>query len=341
MNSFSKLKVVCLGGGNGLSTLLSGLKHLSVHSPLRIQGQKLTLNDITGIVTVSDDGGSSGRIRQQYKTPAPGDIRNCLLALASDQTLMSRLFSYRFSGVGELSNHSLGNLLLTALADITGDFHQAIQLSSHILAVEGQILPSTTENVILRARMKDGSMVAGETRIRESNKIVQEVYLDPSNCKPLPEALEALTQADLIVVGPGSLYTSLLPNLLVRDLQAAFLESSAVRIYVGNLMTEAGETDHFKASEHLRVLLAHCGREKLFHAALFNNQVIPEDMVERYRTERAEPVGVDEASIHDLGVTPYQYPLLSLQAKARHDPVKLAEAIVETLKTERNHVASR
>lgn len=340
MNSSSKLKVVCLGGGNGLSTLLSGLKHLSIHSPFRVHGRRLTLNHITGIVTVSDDGGSSGRIRRQYKTPAPGDIRNCLLALASDQTLMSQLFSYRFSGGGELSNHSLGNLLLTALADITGDFHQAIQLSSHILAVEGQILPSTTENVTLRARMKDGSIVAGETRIRESNKTIKEVSLDPSDCKPLPEALEALRLADLIVVGPGSLYTSLLPNLLVRELQVALMESSAVRIYVGNLMTEAGETDHFNGSQHLETLLSHCGRKRLFHAALFNNQAVPEDMIERYRKERAEPVTVDESAIRDLGVTPYLYPLLSLQAKARHDPVRLAEAIVEIFKTERNHVST-
>lgn len=337
MQTPSRLKVVCLGGGTGLSALLSGFRHLSLHSPFRIRGHSLVLKNITGIVTVADDGGSSGRIRSQFQTPAPGDIRNCLLALASDQTLMAKLFSYRFQGQGELHNHSLGNLLLTALTDISGDFLQAIRLSSHILAVEGQILPSTRANVQLKARFSDDTEVVGESRISRSHCPIERVSLLPPNCPPLPESLQAIAEADLIVAGPGSLFTSLIPNLLVEGMAEAMERSKAMKVYVGNLMTEPGETLGLTASQHLSALTAHAGGRQLFRHVVFNSEPLPADVTERYRQEGAQPVRVDREELARHQVMIHQRPMLEVDLVARHHPVKLARTILEIYEKEGSH----
>ncbi|MGH9340319.1 MAG: gluconeogenesis factor YvcK family protein [Acidobacteriota bacterium] len=329
MNSRAGIKVVCLGGGSGLSTLLSGLKQVALHSPFQIDGHALHLQNITGIVTVSDEGGSSGRIRRQFQTPAPGDVRNCLVALASDESLMTELFRYRFRGKGELQDHSLGNLLLTALADITGDFHKAIQLSSQVLAVEGQILPSTKENVRLQATLSDGSEVTGETTIAASSLPIRSVGLQPESCLPLPETLEAMGSADIITIGPGSLFTSLIPNLVVKGIVEAVEASPAVRIYIGNLMTQHGETDHLSASEHLKAIQRHMGGRLLFNHVLLNSQPVSPEMLARYEEEEADPVENDISSLEDMGVKVHKLPLLREEEKVRHHPVKLAEAILQ------------
>jgi uncharacterized cofD-like protein len=337
MSSLEEIKIVCLGGGTGLSTLLSGLKYVSLHAPFPVHGHSLTLKNLTGIVTVSDDGGSSGRLRDQYQTPAPGDIRNCLVALASDESLMTQLFRYRFSGTGELHNHSLGNLLLTALTDITGDFAQAVRLSSQVLAVEGQILPSTSGNVALKAILQDGSEVTGETRITAARQPIRQVLLEPSACCPLPEAIEAILNSDIVTIGPGSLFTSLIPNLLVEGVLEAIEESRAVKIYIGNLMTQPNETIGFSFSDHLRILKEHSRGSLPFDHVLMNVQPIPPGMILKYREEGAKPVENDCEEIRRMGVAIHTSSLLGEGVFARHHSVKLAEAVLEIFEKEKDN----
>jgi len=329
MEGLADIKVVSLGGGTGLSTLLSGLKHVSRHSPIRLDGHALTLKNITAVVTVSDDGGSSGRIRNNFPTPAPGDIRSCLVALASDELLMTKLFRYRFSGVGELHNHSLGNLLLTALADITGDFAHAVRLSSQVLAVEGRILPSTTENVTLRAVLIDGREIRGETHISRCGVPIERISLEPASCKPLAETLDAIRQADVITLGPGSLFTSLIPNLLVPGVAEAIEQAPAVKIYVGNLMTQPGETMGFSASQHVDAIARHTGRPALFPHVLLNSQPISERMLKRYLEEGACPVENDSETLVEKGLSVHQKGLAHEGEVVRHDSARLAEAVLE------------
>lgn len=332
-----EIRIVCLGGGTGLSTLLSGLKYVSIHSPFQVRNHALVLKNLTGIVTVSDDGGSSGRIRDQYETPAPGDIRDCLVALASDESLMTRLFRYRFRTQGELNDHSLGNLLLTALTDITGDFVQAVKLVSEVLAVEGQILPSTNTNVRLRAVLCDGTEVRGESKISQARSRVQRIFLDPESCPPLPEAVEAIQAADLITAGPGSLCTSIIPNLLVEEIFQAMERADAVKIYISNLMTERGETDHFTAADHVEAICRHLGRENPFRHILLNSQSVSPEMIEQYQKEEAEPVLADVERLRAMGLVVHQYPLLREEGVVRHHPVRLAEAILDIFEREKEH----
>ncbi len=336
MRHFQEIKVVCLGGGTGLSTLLSGLKHISLDAPLRIDGHLFALKNTTAVVTVSDDGGSSGRLRDQFQTPAPGDIRNCLVALASDESLMTQLFRYRFSGQGELHDHSLGNLLLTALTDITGDFMQAIKLSSQVLAIEGRILPSTSQNVRLRAVLEDGTEVSGETNISKAKCRIKRVLLEPMACCPLPEAIEAIEQADIVTVGPGSLFTSLIPNLVVAGVAETIRRSKAVKVYVANLMTQPGETDGMTLSDHFDALTDHTGRPPLFGHVLVNSAPISEAMLARYREEGAEPVTDDQDRLENLGLKVHRAPLAHEGQMVRHNPVPLAQAILEILDKERS-----
>lgn len=336
MRRLQEIKVVCLGGGTGLSTLLSGLKHVSLDAPLRIDGHLFTLANTTAVVTVADDGGSSGRLRDQFQTPAPGDIRNCLVALASDESLMTQLFRYRFPGNGELHDHSLGNLLLTALTDITGDFPQAIKLSSQVLAIEGRILPATSQNVRLRAILEDGTEVNGETNISKSNRRIKRVLLDPEACCPLPETIQAIEQADIVTVGPGSLFTSLIPNLVVTGVSEAVRRSKAVKVYVSNLMTQPGETDGMSLSDHFEALTDHTGAPPLFQHILVNCAPISEPMLARYREENAEPVREDSDTFAGLGLKVHRAHLVQELKVVRHNPVRLAQSILEILDKERS-----
>jgi len=305
-----------IGGGTGLSTLLRGLKY---HT-----------EKITAIVTVADDGGSSGRIRSELGIPPPGDIRNTLVALANTEPLMEQLFQYRFDWGEGLQGHSFGNLFIAAMTDITGDFEEAIRTSSHVLAVRGQVLPSTLTSVTLRAEYADGSTATGESLIPHAGKPIYRVHLEPDNCQPVEEAITAIDNADVIVLGPGSLYTSVLPNLLVPGIREAIARSSAPKIYICNVMTQAGETDGYKASHHVRALLDHIG-PGLIDYVLVNTGTVPEILLKRYRQEGAIPVEPDLAAVAALGVTPIPAPVISMTNLVRHDPEKLAKAILQII----------
>jgi len=242
-------KLVAIGGGTGLSTLLAGLKRLvgKTEEPIWIES-------LSAIVTVSDDGGSSGRLRDELQMLPPGDIRNCMIALSEDSTLLSRLFRYRFRGDGELGGHSFGNLFLAALTEVTGDFTEAIRLSSEVLASKGHIYPATISDVHLVAELEDGTLVHGETQISASKVAIRRLRLEPEQCLPLPAALKAIRAADIITVGPGSLYTSILPNLLVAQVARVIGQTQATKIFVNNLMTQPGETDGYSARKHLETI---------------------------------------------------------------------------------------
>jgi len=247
------LRVVTVGGGNGLSTLLRGLRSYATASALWAPPAV----DITAVVTVTDDGGSSGRLRREFAVLPPGDIRNCMVALSGDEALLSRLFQYRFPTGRGLKGHSFGNLFLTALSNVMGDFAQAVKASSEVLAIAGRIHPSTASNVALEATLEDGSKVLGESRISRSRARIEKIALRPRKCPPLRETLEAIAEADLITLGPGSLFTSVIPNLLVEGVPQAICESPAIKAYVVNLMWQPGETSGFSASDHVRAILDH------------------------------------------------------------------------------------
>ncbi len=308
--------MVVIGGGTGLATLLRGLKYET--------------EKITAIVTVADDGGSSGRIRSELGIPPPGDIRNTLVALANTEPLMEQLFQYRFDWGEGLQGHSFGNLFIAAMTDITGDFEEAIRTSSQVLAVRGRVLPSTLTSVTLRATYADGSSTIGESVIPQSRKPIYRIQLEPENCEPVEEAIAAINAADAIILGPGSLYTSVLPNLLVREIGNAVVTSKAPKIYICNVMTQPGETDGYKASHHVRALLDHVG-PGLIDYVIVNTSPIPETLLERYRLEGAIPVEPDVYAIASLGVTPITAPVISMTNLVRHDSQKLAEVISQVL----------
>ncbi|MCL6612496.1 MAG: YvcK family protein [Peptococcaceae bacterium] len=313
-------RIVVIGGGTGLSVLLRGIK-------------KYTSN-ITAIVSVADDGGSSGRLRDDLGILPPGDIRNCLVALADKESLMEDLLQYRFS-VGELAGHSLGNLLIAAMNDLAGGFHQAIRGMSRVLAVRGRVLPSTLQNVSLGAEYSDGSVIYGESNIPKCGKPIRRVFLEPRDCRAMPEALEAIAGADAVVLGPGSLYTSILPNLLVAGLAGQIASSGAVKIYVCNIMTQPGETDGYTASDHVRAILSHAG--KIIDYAVVNREDIPRPARERYAREGAVPVVPDVREIEKEGVKAVNDLLLAGGDVVRHDPDKLARLIFRLiLKNKKN-----
>ena len=294
------MRVVAIGGGTGLSTLLRGLRrHVAA------AGQSTTppspISDLAAVVTVTDDGGSSGRLRKGFNMLPPGDLRNCMVALSEEEDLLSRLFNHRFRGGDSLKGHNFGNLFVAALTEITGDFAQAIQLTSKILATRGRIYPATTANVTLTARMDDGSLVRGETNITASRLRIAELMLDPPDAAPLPETLAAIEQADLITVGPGSLYTSLITNLLVRGIPAALAQARGVRVYVCNLMTQANESLGLTASEHIERIYEHT-RAPVFDFALVNTAPFSAATLARYAAEAASPIEADIERIEALGV---------------------------------------
>jgi uncharacterized cofD-like protein len=309
-------KLVVIGGGTGLSTLLHGLKQYTTN--------------LTAIVTVADDGGSSGRLRQEFDMLPPGDIRNCLVALADTEPLMQRLFQYRFADDSVLRGHNFGNLFITAMTKITGDFERAVQASSKVLAIRGRVVPSTNAKVRLVAQHDDGSVTLGETKISSASVPIQRVYLEPTGCQPTTEALEAIRDANAIVFGPGSLYTSIIPNLLVERMVDAIVESKAVKIYVCNVMTQSRETHGFKASDHVRALVGHTN-PGLIQLVLVNTKPVPEHLLERYRQEEAFPVEADADRIRELGYQVVADDLISTENYVRHDPDKVARLIVQMI----------
>jgi uncharacterized cofD-like protein len=334
------LRVVAIGGGTGLSTLLRGLKRFVAtptgSAPLSNSRCKegdetpCLIRDLAAVVTVTDDGGSSGRLREDFKMLPPGDVRNCMVALSEDEHLLSRLFQYRFDH-GDLKGHSFGNLFVAALSNITGDFAQAVQMSSQILATRGRIYPATNKNVTLAARMDDGSIVEGETSITASQRRIVELMLRPDNADPLPETLEAIAAADLITLGPGSLYTSLITNLLVRGLPEALAGARATRVYVCNLMTQANESLGLTASQHIEKILEHAGarRVPIFDYALINTAPISPELLAQYAREGQTPIEPDLDRIRALGVEPVTGNFVHEGNVLRHDHDKVAEVALE------------
>ncbi len=317
------LRVFAIGGGTGLSTLLSGLKRF-IDPPPPGEGDQVYFADLAAFVTVTDDGGSSGRLRDEFQMLPPGDVRNCLVALSEDESLLSSLFQYRFGGDGDLAGHKFGNLFLTALNAVTGDFHEAVRAASHVLAVKGRIFPSTNQSVSLVATMEDGTRVEGETNISTSEGAIDRVSLDPAGCRPPDDALEALAQADLVVIGPGSLYTSLIPNVLVPGVAEAIRASGAVVVYLANVMTQPGETTGYSLADHVRALLAHAP-ELPITCVLANSAPVPKATLARYREEGATPVVISEPG--ELPCELVLEDLLSRGPVLRHDGKKTALAL--------------
>ena len=309
-------KIVVLGGGTGLSTLLRGLKKFSTN--------------LTAVVTVFDDGGSSGRLRREQGILPPGDIRNCLVALAEAEPLLTRLFEHRFRG-GELDGHSFGNLFIASMSQVTGDLESAVKECSKVLAIRGRVLPTTLHDVTLCAEFTDGTVVEGESAITRAGRTIRRVYLKPSRVPALQDVLEAIGEADLIVLGPGSLYTSVIPNLLVGGVVDAIRQARGLRVYVCNVMTQHGETRGFRASDHVRVLLEQDG-SGLFEDVLVNTRrPRNQALLARYSHQGAEPVEPDVDAVRALGVRTVAEDLISEEELVRHDPRKLATALLQLL----------
>lgn len=321
------MKVVSIGGGTGLSALLRGLK-LHVSEPSRPAPVEPAITRLTAVVTVTDEGGSSGRLRRDFRIPPPGDIRNCLLALAGDETLFTLLFNYRFSGGRGLRGHNFGNLFLTALTHFTEDFAKTVRVSSEILAIRGEIFPSTLADVRLKARLRDGRVIYGESRISKTRVPIHRLQIVPSRCRPLPETLDAIQSADLITLGPGSLYTSLVPNLLVRGIPEQIAQSKAQKVYIANLLTQPGETHRYTAADHLRALNQHA-RRKLFDCVVLNTRSLSSALRRRYAKHHAEPVANDLDQVRALGAEPVLADLMIEDRVARHDSQRLAKILLE------------
>jgi uncharacterized cofD-like protein len=317
-----ELRVVAIGGGTGLSTLLKGLKRYVI-SPAQAPSGQPIIRELCGVVTVSDDGGSSGRLRKEFNMLPPGDVRNCIVALSEDEALLSKLFQHRFNKGSGLEGHSFGNLFLAALTSITGDFAEAVRLSSEILLTRGRIYPATMVSVELEALLEDGTRVRGETRITASKGKIRELVLVPPDVEPLPQTLDAIAHADLITIGPGSLFTSLIPNLRVRGIPEAILESSAIKVFICNLMTQANESLGLTAADHIRALNDHAGVQ-LFDYALINRKQASPEMNAKYALEEASQIVVDLEAIEAIGVSPVLGDYLEEGAVARHATDRLA-----------------
>ena len=321
-----ELRVVAIGGGTGLSTLLKGLKRYVMTPALATAGQP-TIRELCGVVTVSDNGGSSGRLRNEFNMLPPGDVRNCIVALSEDEALLSRLFQHRFQKGSGLEGHSFGNLFLAALTSITGDFAEAVRLSSEILLTRGHIYPATTTSVELEALFDDGTRVRGETQITASKGKIRELFLVPADVSPLPQTLEAIANADLVTIGPGSLFTSLIPNLLVGGIAAAILESPAIKVFICNLMTQANESLGLTAADHIRALNQHAG-VPLFDYALINRKAASEAMKAKYALEEASQIVVDLEAIEALSVCPVMGDYLDEGEVARHATDRIAHDLM-------------
>ena len=308
--------VAVIGGGHGLSVLLRGIKELT--------------SNVTAIVTVADDGGSSGRLREELGIIPPGDLRNCLVALADTEPLMEKLFQHRFEGRSDLAGHSFGNLFLAAMAEVTGDMETALKESSKVLAVKGRVLPASKESVRLDAILEDGTVVEGESHIPEVPGRIRSVRLFPADAAPVASALEAIRTADAIVLGPGSLYTSIMPNLLVNGVAEELRKSRALKIYICNVMTQPGETDGYTAAMHAEAIIKHAGRGAI-DFMLVNSAPISDNLREKYAAEGIAPVAVDEAAINALGIGFVAADIINQSDAVRHDPDKLSRNIMRMI----------
>ena len=350
----SGLKIVSVGGGTGLSTLLSGLKVFVGKDSISAKNAATSwIDTLTAVVTVTDDGGSSGRLREEFQILPPGDIRNCIAALAEDEHLLTRLFNYRFESEGDLSGHSFGNLFLTALTGVTGDFLEAIKVTSEVLAIKGRIFPSTIEDVALVAEHEDGRVIKGETNIVKARTPIRRLRLSNEVCRPLPETLEAIKNADMITIGPGSLYTSLIPNLLVDGIVDAMRDSDAIKVYICNIMTQPGETDYFNVEDHLRVLFEYSPELEIDYAVV-NTAPISSELSEKYLADGAAQVEVGsfakgafetelypafiEARDRVHGFQMVCRNVLHEDGLVRHDPDKLARLVLNIRQSERIEV---
>jgi uncharacterized cofD-like protein len=332
----SGLRVVAIGGGTGLSTLLRGLKRY-VPSSLGAAGPAADsefIHDLAAVVTVTDDGGSSGRLRKNFNMLPPGDLRNCMVALSEDEYLISRLFRHRFQAGAELEGHSFGNLFVAALTEMTGDFGHALRLAGEVLAMRGRIYPATYTNSTLVARMASGEVVRGETSITASKEQIVELSLDPQSVEPLPETIAAIAEADLITLGPGSLYTSLITNLLVKGIPEALASAKGTRVYIANLMTQANESLHLTASEHIERIYAHT-RQPVFDYALINTASVPETVKNRYAVEGAEAIQPDVERIEAMGIRCITGSFATEGDVLRHDADRVARTLLELAASQR------
>ncbi|MCM8812421.1 MAG: YvcK family protein [Candidatus Omnitrophica bacterium] len=309
-------KLVVIGGGTGLSVLLQGLKCYT--------------SNITAIVTVADDGGSSGRLREQFNILPPGDIRNCLVALADAAPLMQELFQFRFPEGTELAGHNFGNLFITAMTKLTGGFDRAIKESSKVLAISGSVIPATLRPVTLVAEHADGATTIGETKISSSRRPIARLYLKPADCSPTTDVLEAIQGAEAIIFGPGSLYTSVLPNLLIRGIPEAIGASKAIKMYICNVMTQSGETDNYTAADHLRAIIEHA-HAPLIEYCVVNTGAVPEEFIEKYKKENSEPVRADIPAIEQMGVSCIAGDYISTENYVRHNSEKIAKKIISVV----------
>lgn len=307
-------KIVAVGGGTGLSMLLRGIKNIT--------------NNITAVVTVGDDGGSSGRLREDMGILPPGDIRNCIAALADDENLITKLFQYRFKSGEGLEGHSFGNLFLTALCAITGDMVRAVKESSNVLSIRGRVLPSTLDDMKLVAEMEDGRIIHGESNIPEAHGKIKRLFTDPVHCRALEDVIAAIKDADLIILGPGSLYTSVIPNLLITEIAQEIANSPAKKIYVCNIMTQPGETDNYSASDHVRALMSHANSKNIIDAVLVNDY-IPSNLAKKYEMAGSYPVRLDVENLKKLGVKMFPKKLIedSREGLVRHSSNRVARAI--------------
>lgn len=313
MTNKKKPNVVVIGGGTGMPVILRGLKELPIH--------------LTTLVTVADDGGSSGRIRSIMDLPAPGDVRNCLAALSDAEPFLIQLFQHRFTEGNGLSGHSMGNLLLAAMASITGDFYTGIQELSRVLSVKGDIYPITNESLSLSAEMMDGTVVRGESKIPVENKRIKRVFLTPDPAQPLPDAIKAIYEADIVVISPGSLYTSILPNLIISGVGEALRETKADVVYICNLMTQSGETAGYAASDHVQAIYDHIG-PKTVDAIIAPNESIDKRIQAIYAEENAQPVIYDLEYLIDMGLDIIEGDIIiERNGVIRHDARKIAQLI--------------
>lgn len=324
----SGLRITSIGGGTGLSTLLRGLK------PYVERGGKWSISHLSAVVTVSDEGGSSGVLRKELSILPPGDVRNCIVALAEEELLLSRLFAYRFAGETPLHGHSLGNLLLAALTDLTGNFETAVLAASEVLAIRGEIYPSTLADIRVRALCADGTVLIGETAISGDHFVgapvpdhapIVRLSIDPADAEPLDRAIDAIERADMIVIGPGSLYTSILPNLVIPRLGEAVRKARALRVYICNVMTQPGETDGYGAGDHLKAIVDHAGL--VADVVLINGSRPSDAILATYASQRQYPVAPDAERVRDLGATPFFADVVAEQNFVRHDPAALAETV--------------
>jgi len=318
----NKKRVVIIGGGTGLSTLIRGLKQY----PL----------DLTAIVTVADDGGSSGRLRDDYDIPPPGDVRNVIAAMSEVEPLVEEMFQYRFQGREALKGHSLGNLMLTALTEITGDFSHAIRELSRVLNVHGRVIPVVNESMTLLAEFEDGSIIEGESVIPKQHKQIKQVFLKQENLKPLPDAIEAIEEADLIIIGPGSLYTSIIPNFLVKDIRDAVIAAKGRKVYICNLMTQDGETTHYTAADHVQAIYDHVGTPFIETILLNNHTAVPRDVERNYKEKQAEPVVFDMDRLQAFNLEIVQADIATIKdGTVRHKAIRVAEWLYNFTNEER------